>query len=392
MTGSTVALTLPLLQGVPLPPPPLVAVAGAVPLGKEALAEGQKEAAALGELEALAEGQKEAGALGEFEALVEGHCEATPLSEFEALVEGHNEAKPLTELEGLQLALPEGLRLPLAVALAVPLPPLADRLGLLVPVGALPVLDVATDGDALPQKVPLPDGEPQLDAVGEAVAAAERVGAVRVAPPLAESASEALLVTLPDAHGLAEPESATVALAAALPVEKGDVETVAEGMEEAQLLAVPVTEAAGVDEPPPLRRGPGEPDELTLRVASAALGDGQAVGERLKEAEGEKEWVPEALPLVDGETVDRPLPLLVLLREEEAHAQWLALAQAEGELLRLCEGLREGKGLPLPPTEALAGAGLLLPLSEGRAWLPLVVTLAVAPAEEVRFAVALPKK
>jgi hypothetical protein len=82
----------------------------------------------------------------------------------------------------------------------------------------------------------------------------------------------------------------------------------------------------------------------------------------------------------------------VLLREEVAQAQKVALAQAEEELLRLCEGLREGKGLPLPSAEALARAGLLLPLSEGRAWLPLVVTLAVARTEEVRFAVALPKK
>ncbi len=107
-----------------------------MPLGKEALAEGQKEATALGEFEALAEGQKEAKALGELEALVEGHSETKPLSVLKALVEGHNEAKPLTVLEGLQLALPEGLRLLLAVAQAVPLPPLADRLGLLVPVGA----------------------------------------------------------------------------------------------------------------------------------------------------------------------------------------------------------------------------------------------------------------
>jgi hypothetical protein len=284
-------------------------VEGAVPLGKEALAEGQKEATALGEFEALAEGHKEAKALGGLEALVEGHSEAKPLSVFKVLVEGHNEGKPLTVLEELQLALPEALRLLLAVALAEPLPPLADRLVLLVPVGAWPVLDVVTDGDALPQMVPLPDGEPQLDAVGEAVAAAERVGAVGVAPPLAVSAEEAVLVTLPDAHSLAEPESATVALAAALPVETGDLETVDEGREVAQLLMVPVTEMAGVEEPPPLRRGPGEPDGLTERVASAAVGDGQAVGERLKEADGERECVPEALPLVDGETVDLPLLL-----------------------------------------------------------------------------------
>ncbi len=260
MPGSTVALTLPLPRRVPLPPSPPVAVAGAVPLGMEALAEGLKEARVLGEFEALAEGHKEATPLSEWEALAEGHDEATPLSKAEALVEGHEEATPLAELEGLQPALPEGLRLLPAVAQAVPLPPLADLLGLLVPVGALPVPDVVTDGVSLPQKVPLPVGEPQRDAVGEAVAAVDRVGAVAVAPALAVSAPEAVLVTLPDAHAQAEPESAAVALAAALSVGKGDVETVAEGEEEAPLLTVPVAEAAGVDEPPPLRRGPGEPE------------------------------------------------------------------------------------------------------------------------------------
>jgi hypothetical protein len=372
----------------------------------EALVEGQKEEWALGEIEALAEGHNEATPLSEWialadkhdeatllsewDALAEGRNEATPLSEEEALIDGHDEATPLAELEGLQPALPEGLRLLPEVALAVPLPPLAELLGLLVPVGAYPVPDVLIEGGTLPQKVPLPVGEPQLDAVGEAVAAVDRVGAVTVAPALAEWAEEAVLITLSDAHALAEPEGAAVALAAALPV-KGDGETVSEGGGVAMLLTVPVADMSGVDEPPPLRGAPSEPDELPLREASAALGEGQAEGERLTGADGERECVPEALPLVDGEAVEMPLALCAALRETESHAEELALAQDEAVALGLFGGLGEGEGLPLPRTEAVAGAGLLLPLGEGLTWLPLVVTLPVARAEKVGFAVALPK-
>ncbi len=211
-----------------------------------------------------------------------------------------------------------------------------------------------------------------------------------VAPALAEWVEEAVLITLSDAHALAEPESAAVALAAALPVE-GDGETVSEGGRVAMLLTVPVAEKTGVDEPPPLRREPGEADELTLRDASAALGEGQAEGERLERADGVREQVLEALPLGGGEAVEPPLSLCAALRETEAHAEELALAQDEAEALALFGGLREGEGLPLPRMEAVAGAGLLLPLGEGPAGLPLVAALPVARAERVGFAVALPK-
>lgn len=301
----------------------------------EALADGHEDTAVLGEIVALAEGHGEAAPLCELEALVEGHDEPTPLSEVEALVEGQCDDTPLTELEGLQIALPEGLRLLHALAQAVPLPPLAELLGLLEPVGAFSDPDVAADGDALPQRVPLPVGEPQLEANGEAVDAADWVGAVAVAPALAVSAGEAVLTTLPLAHALAEPERAAVALAAVLPVEMGDVDTVAEGEGAALLLAAPDTEAAGDGEPPPLRRGPGEPDELALSEASAAVGEGGAEGERLTLEDGEREGAPEALPLTDSEAVVLPLSLLVALREKEAHAEELALAQGEEALLGL---------------------------------------------------------
>jgi hypothetical protein len=115
------------------------------------------------------------------------------------------------------------------------------------------------------------------------------------------------------------------------------------------------------------------------------------VGERLAAADGVREWVPEALPLFDGEAEGLPLSLLVAPREMEAHAEELALAQGEEERLGLCEEQGEGKGLPLAPKVVVAAAGLPLPLGEGCPWLPLASTLPVARVEKVGLAVALPK-
>ena len=407
VAGSADALTLPLPSGVPLPTPPLDAVAAAEPLVEiKALVEGQREAELLGEFEALVETHRDAKLLGEFKVLEEEHNEAASLGDFKALAEGRCEVKPLPEFEGLavcatvtdqsglseasQDTLSEGLRLLVAVTHAVPLPPLPDWDEIPLSVGALPVLEVVTVGDPLPQRVPLTDAEPLDDVDKEAVAGAERVGAEAVARVLPEGAEEALEVVLQDAHPLTEPEIVAVALAAELTVRKTDGETVNEGREVAQLLPVPVTEEVGVAEPPPSRRAPGEPDAFALREANAALGVPQAVGGALKEANGEEDKVPEALTLTDGERVDLTLSLLVLLQETEVQAEELALAQCVAVPLAQCETLEESNALPLVPTVALAGAGLLLPLGEGCARLPLMVTLAVARAEGVGFAVALP--
>jgi len=357
--GSNEALTLTLSQEVALPTPPLDKVAATEPLG-------------------------------EFEALVEGYREAEPLPVLTRLIVCVPDADQSGLSEASKDPLSEGLRLLVAVTQAVPLPPLPDWVGILLSVGTSPVLEVVTVDDTLPQRVPLAEVESQLDAVVEAVAEAERVGAEAVAHVLAVRATEVLNLVLPVAHTLNEPEIVTVALAAALTVRKTDGETVNEGREVAQLLPVPVTEEVGVAEPPPSRRAPGEPDAFALREANAALGVPQAVGGALKEANGEEDKVPEALPLTDGERVDLTLSLLVLLQETEVQAEELALAQCVAVPLAQCETLEESNALPLVPTVALAGAGLLLPLGEGCARLPLMVTLAVARAEGVGFAVALP--